>query len=80
MGVGGDDYVTKPFSPRELVARVHTVLRRSARATESAAPVRIVLGDDVLDLAGRRFLRGGTEIALTPTELDLLAVLAARPG
>ena len=80
LGVGADDYVTKPFSPRELVARIHAVLRRTARDAEAAAPSRVVLGDDVLDLAGRRLLRDGAEVPLTPTELDLLAALAARPG
>jgi len=80
LGVGADDYVTKPFSPRELVARIHAVLRRVARDAPAAAPARIVLGDDVLDLDGRRLLRDGAEVPLTPTELDLLATLAGRPG
>ncbi|CAB4910311.1 unannotated protein [freshwater metagenome] len=80
LGVGADDYVTKPFSPRELVARIHAVLRRTARSADVTAPARIALGDDVLDLEGRRLLRDGTEVPLTPTELDLLAALATRPG
>jgi DNA-binding response OmpR family regulator len=80
LGIGADDYVIKPFSPRELVARIHAVLRRTARAAPPSAPARIALGDDVLDLEGRRYLRDGDEVPLTPTELDLLATLAGRPG
>ena len=79
LGIGADDYMTKPFSPRELVARVHAILRRADRA-ETASPARLALGDLLLDLEGRRLLRDGAEIALTPTEFDLLAALAARPG
>jgi DNA-binding response OmpR family regulator len=80
LGVGADDYITKPFSQRELVARVQAVLRRADRAQAPAAPARISLGELVLDLEGRRLLRGDVEVALTPTELDLLAALAERPG
>ncbi|WP_022928813.1 response regulator transcription factor [Patulibacter americanus] len=80
LGIGADDYVVKPFSPRELVARIHVVLRRTARTPEQPRAARVAIGHDVLDLDGRRLLRDGAEVPLTPTELDLLATLAARPG
>lgn len=80
LGIGADDYVVKPFSPRELVARIRVVLRRAARTGEDPRPSRVAVGGDVLDLEGRRLLRDGAEVPLTPTELDLLATLAGRPG
>ncbi|HYV15336.1 MAG TPA: response regulator transcription factor [Conexibacter sp.] len=79
LGIGADDYMTKPFSPRELLARVHAILRRTARAGEPSEPARVVLGPLTLDLEGRRLLRDQQDVRLTPTEFDLLAVLASRP-
>jgi len=81
LGVGADDYVVKPFSPRELVARVQAILRRVARAAGTPTPApEVVLGELTIDLEGRRVLRCGREIHLTPTEFALLATLAARPS
>ncbi|CAL9336842.1 Alkaline phosphatase synthesis transcriptional regulatory protein PhoP [Actinosynnema sp. ALI-1.44] len=78
LAVGADDYLTKPFSIRELAARVHALLRRVER---SSAPVstRITVADLEIDLAERRVVRGGAEAHLTPTEFELLVHLAERP-
>ena len=85
LSVGADDYVTKPFSPRELVARVQAMLRRArTRSTESAAisqhgEQKLVIGDLVVDKDSRQVHLGGEPVALTRIELDLLLRLAASP-
>ena len=88
LEVGADDYVTKPFSPRELVLRVQSVLRRAApgtdkRVAETAMPGEydvLTDGDLVLDRRAHRVHRGTEELALTGREFDLLAWFLAHPG
>jgi DNA-binding response OmpR family regulator len=80
LELGADDYVTKPFSPRELTLRVLSVLRRGREPTpRPARPVLLVDGDLTVDVAARVATGGGRELALTVREFDLLAFLLAHP-
>lgn len=78
LEMGADDYLTKPFSPRELVARTRAVLRRTSTAT--AEPEVLRAGNLILDLAARRLAREDQWIELTPMEFELLATLMRHPG
>ncbi|WP_062467365.1 response regulator [Demequina maris] len=78
LEVGADDYVTKPFSPREVVARVRAILRRGDGGARGAD--RLDVGDVGIDLAGREVTVDGAPATLTALEFDLLAALASAPG
>jgi DNA-binding response OmpR family regulator len=80
LQLGADDYVTKPFSPRELALRVASVLRRARTPRTSAGPRELVDGDLTLDVAAHTARRAGAELALTTREFDLLVFLMSHPG
>jgi DNA-binding response OmpR family regulator len=79
LTVGADDYVTKPYSPRELAARIHAMLRRPRTAIEHPATARLV-GNLSIDVGARAVKVGDEPVALTRTEFELLAALSERPG
>lgn len=79
LELGADDYIIKPYSPREVVARVRAVLRRSACSASPAAQVLEIDGLEI-DLDAHNVQRNGENIELTPTEFNLLAIMAAEPG
>jgi two-component system alkaline phosphatase synthesis response regulator PhoP len=78
LELGADDYVTKPFSPREVVARARAVLRRARGGFRPSSVVRV--GDLTIDLTNRSVTVGREKVSLTPTEFDLLAIMARNPG
>jgi DNA-binding response OmpR family regulator len=80
LELGADDYVTKPFSLRELSARIRAQFRRTEQMTGDALPAVIDLGRVQVDLAGHRLLRDGEPVAIKPKAFELLAFLVAHPG
>jgi two-component system alkaline phosphatase synthesis response regulator PhoP len=81
LEIGADDYITKPFNPREVVARVRALLRRSQRGgASSTAPQTLQTGWLILDLGRRELLVKGEPVELTPSEFELLQVLMESPG
>jgi two-component system alkaline phosphatase synthesis response regulator PhoP len=80
LEIGADDYITKPFNPREVVARVRALLRRTQLQQDAPLPMRLRVGELILDIGKREFIKEGVLIDLTPSEFELLRVLMQNPG
>ncbi|MCJ7732935.1 MAG: response regulator transcription factor [Anaerolineales bacterium] len=80
LEIGADDYITKPFNPREVVARVRALLRRSQHQLDIQTPLRLQVGQLILDVGKRELTNKGDLISLTPSEFELLKVLMQNPG
>lgn len=82
LELGADDYLAKPFNPRELLARIRAVLRRSSRLAQDSdeSPTSVSFGEFVLDLSAHQLCRGDEDIPLTSGEFDLMAILVAHPN
>ena len=80
LDMGADDYLTKPFGPRELAARVRAVLRRTARDALEGGPAELAQGDVKVDLRHHAVYISGAQVILTPTEFRLLSLLMREPG
>lgn len=80
LEIGADDYLAKPFSMRELVARVRAMLRRAGRSAEAETPESVEIAGLQIDVPKHRVLADGAEIGLKPREFDLLAFLMSHPG
>lgn len=78
LEIGADDYVTKPFSPKEVVARVKAILRRTKGITVKTQPLQ--MGDVVINIEQHQVTKDGQPIELTPTEFKILELLASSPG
>ena len=79
LEIGADDYITKPFNPREVVARVRALLRRAQLQQDAKTPLRLQVGDLILDIGKRELTYCGKLVDLTPSEFELLNVLMQNP-
>lgn len=80
LEIGADDYITKPFNPREVVARVRALLRRTQMRMDHRTPIRLQVGDMILDIGMREFTLKGQPISLTPSEFEIMRELMQNPG